>query len=109
MITVSGIGIKSKLRLTIFSCVERNKFEAALQVSTGPKRNGALCSGVLAVARSIFLMHLIVLSNLETHLFFVIKDLTRHDGFWSQSIRNSTLSWEEIKQFYYLEHNVYSQ
>ena len=81
------------------SCVELHKFEAALQVSTGPKRNGALCYGVLAVARSIFLVHLKLLSNLETQVFFVIEDLTRHDGFWAQSIRNSTLRWEEIKQF----------
>ena len=32
------------------SCVERHNFEAALQVSTGPKRNCAFCSGVLDVA-----------------------------------------------------------
>ena len=91
------------------SCVEHHKSEAALQVSTGPKRNGALCSGVLDVASSILLMHLTVLSDLETQVFFVIEDLTRHDGFWAQSIRNTTLRWEEIKQFYCLEHNVYSQ
>ena len=24
---------------------------------------------------------------------------TRHDGFWDQSIRNSTLCWEEIQHF----------
>ena len=42
------------------SCVERHKFKAALQVSTGPKRNGALCSGVLDIARIIFLIHLTV-------------------------------------------------
>ena len=91
------------------SCVERHKLDAALQVSTGPNQNGAFCSGVLAVARSILLMHLTVLSDLETQVFFVIEDLTRHDGFWAQSIRNSTILWEEIKQFYCLEHNVYSK
>ena len=44
----------------LLSCVERHKFEAALQVSTRPKQNGAFCYGLLAVARSIFLMHLTV-------------------------------------------------
>ena len=81
------------------SCDDRNKFESALQVSSGPKRNGAFCSRVLAVAKIISLMHLTVLSDLEAQVFFVIKDLTRHDGFWPQSIRNSTLRWEEIKQY----------
>ena len=47
-------------------CVERHKFKAAMQVSTGPKLNGALFSRVLTIARSIFLVHLTVLSNLET-------------------------------------------
>ena len=54
-------------------------------------------------------MHLKVLYNMETQVFFVIKDLTVHDGFWAQSVRNSTLRLEEIEQFYCLEHNVYSQ
>ena len=54
-------------------------------------------------------MNLTVFSDLETQVFFVIEDITRHDGFWAQSIRNLTLCWEEIKQFYCLEHNVYSQ
>ena len=52
------------------SCVERHKFKAVLQVSTGPKRNGALCSGVLDIARSIFLVQLTVLSNMETQVIF---------------------------------------
>ena len=47
-------------------CVERHKFKAAMHVSTGPKLNGALFSRVLTIARSIFLVHLTVLSNLET-------------------------------------------
>ena len=54
-------------------------------------------------------MHLTLLTDLETQVFVVIDDLTRHDGFWVQSIRNSTVRWEEIKQFYCLEHNMYSQ
>ena len=73
------------------SCIERHTFKDALQVSTGPKRNGALCYGFLAIARSIFLMHITVLSNLETQLFFVINNITRYYGFWAQSIRNYTL------------------
>ena len=51
------------------SCVERHKFESALQVSTAPKLNGAFCSGVIAVARSIFLVHLAVMSDLEAQIF----------------------------------------
>ena len=54
----------------VFPVLNTMKFEAALQVSTGTKRNGALCSGVLAVVRRIFLMHLTVLSDLETQVFF---------------------------------------
>ena len=54
-------------------------------------------------------MHLTVLSDMGTQVFFIIGDFTRHDGFWDQSIINSTLRWEEIKQLYPLEHNVYSQ
>ena len=54
-------------------------------------------------------MHLTILSFLEAQVFFVIEDITRHDSFWAQSIRNFTLSWEEIKQFYCLEHYVYIQ
>ena len=54
-------------------------------------------------------MHLTVFSDLETQVFFVIDDLTGNYGFWAQSVRNPTLSWEEIDQFYCLEHNVYSQ
>ena len=58
------------------SCVEHHTFEAALHVSTGPKLNGALCSGVMAVARIINLMQLTVLSDMDTQVFFVIEDLT---------------------------------
>ena len=54
-------------------------------------------------------MHLTVLFDLETQVFFVINNLTGHYGFWSQRVRNSTLRWEEVDQFYYQKHNVYSQ
>ena len=54
-------------------------------------------------------MYLIVLSNLETQVFLVVEDLTGHDGFGMQSVRYSTLRWEEIEQFHCLEHNVYRQ
>ena len=91
------------------SCVERHKFKAALQVSIGTKRNGALCYGVLDISRSILLMHLTVFSNLETQVFLVINDLNGHYGFWTQSVINSALRWEEIEQFYCLEQNVYCQ
>ena len=56
------------------SCFERRKFEANLQVSTGTKQNGAFCYGVLAVSRSILLIHLTVLSDLEAQVFFVPKN-----------------------------------
>ena len=54
-------------------------------------------------------MHLTVLSNMDTQLFFVAKDLTAQNGLWNQSIRNSALCWEEIEQFHCLEQNVYFQ
>ena len=91
------------------SYVERHKFKATLQVSTGTKQNGAICYWVMAIARSILLMHLTVLSDMETRLFFVIENLTRHYGFGYQSAIYSALRWEEIDQFYCLEHNLYSQ
>ena len=62
----------------LLSCVERYKFEAALQVSTRPKRNGTLCSGAMYIARIIFLVHRTVLSDMETQVFFVIENITGH-------------------------------
>ena len=61
------------------------------------------------VARGILLVHLTVLSDLETQVLFVVKSLTRHDGFWAESIRNSSLRREEIEQLNGMEHNVYCQ
>ena len=52
-------------------------------------------------------MHLTVLSDLDTQVFFVIEDLAVNCGFWAQGIQNSTLRWEEIEQFHCLENNVY--
>ena len=40
-------------------------------------------------------MHLTVLSNLETKVFFVINDITIHNGFWAQSMKIYALRWEE--------------
>ena len=54
-------------------------------------------------------MQLKVLSDMETQMFLVIEDLTGHDGFWTQIVRNPALRWEEIEQFHCLEHNVYSK
>ena len=60
-------------------------------------------------ARGIFLVHLTVLSDLETQVLFVVKSLTRHDGFRAESIRNSSLHREEIEQLNGMEHDVYHQ
>ena len=65
------------------SCVAYHKFKSALQVSTGTKKNVTLCYGVLAIVRIILLVHLAVLSNMETQVFLVIEDLTGHDDFWT--------------------------
>ena len=76
-----------------FSFVKRHKSKYALLVSTGPKRNGALWSRVLTIARRILRMHLTLFSNLETKVFLVVEDLIGHDGFGSQSVRYSALCW----------------
>ena len=52
-------------------------------------------------------MHLtVLLTNLEMQVLLVVKRLTRHDCFWAESIRNSSLHWEEIEQLDGMEHNV---
>jgi hypothetical protein len=63
----------------------------------------------LTIARGIFLVHLTVLSNLETQVFLVVESLSRHDGLWAQSVRNPSLRWEEIEHLDGIEHNVYHQ
>ena len=54
-------------------------------------------------------MHLTVLSELQTQVLFVVERLTGHDGFRTESIRNSSLRREEIEQLNGMEHNVYCQ
>ena len=42
-------------------------------------------------------------------VFLVVEHLTRHNGFWTESIQNSSLRREEIEQFDGVEYNVYCQ
>jgi hypothetical protein len=39
-------------------------------------------------------------------VFFIVEGLTRHDGFWAKSVRNSALHREEVEQLNGMEHNV---
>jgi hypothetical protein len=60
-------------------------------------------------SHGIFLVHLTVLSNLETQVFPVVESLSRHDGLWAESVRNDSFCWEEIEHLDSIEHNVYHQ
>jgi hypothetical protein len=39
----------------------------------------------------------------------LVKSLSRHDGLWAESVRNSSFHWEEIEHLDGIEHNVYHQ
>jgi hypothetical protein len=90
------------------SSIQRQELVSSLEITTGSKQNGTLSSWTLTIAPGIFLVHLTVLSHLETQVFLVVKSLSRH-GLWVESVGNSSFRWEEIEHLDSIKHNVYHQ
>jgi hypothetical protein len=42
-------------------------------------------------------------------VLLVVESLSRHDGLWAESVRNSSFNWEEIEHLDSIENNVYHQ
>jgi hypothetical protein len=54
------------------AAVQSHKLESALKIADGSKRNRSLGPSDLTVTRVVFLVHLAILSELETQMFLVV-------------------------------------